>query len=84
LFVKGLGAPIGSVLLADKATIHRFKNTKNLGRYASSRVSGCSWNLCFDHNVERLAEDHRRAKELANVLSKASWVLRLNLLKLIF
>jgi threonine aldolase len=27
----------------------------------------------LDH-VERLAEDHRRAKELANVLAKASWV----------
>jgi threonine aldolase len=24
--------------------------------------------------VERLAEDHRRAKELANVLAKTSWV----------
>jgi threonine aldolase len=28
----------------------------------------------YDHNVERLAEDHRRAKELANVLAKTSWV----------
>jgi threonine aldolase len=28
----------------------------------------------LDHNIERLEEDHRRAKELASVLSKTSWV----------
>jgi threonine aldolase len=28
----------------------------------------------LNHNVERLADDHRRAKELAEVLKNASWV----------
>jgi threonine aldolase len=28
----------------------------------------------LDHNQERLVEDHRRAKELAEVLKKVSWV----------
>jgi threonine aldolase len=35
----------------------------------------------LDHNIERLEEDHRRAKELASVLSKTSCCT--NLLKLI-
>jgi threonine aldolase len=39
---KGLCAPIGSVLLADKATHpSRLKNTKNRAGNASSGVSGC-------------------------------------------
>jgi threonine aldolase len=28
----------------------------------------------LDNNIERLSEDHRRAKEIAEVLKKLSWV----------
>jgi threonine aldolase len=28
----------------------------------------------LDHNMERLSEDHRRAKEIAEVLKKVNWV----------
>jgi threonine aldolase len=43
-----LGAPIGSVLLADKATIHRaLRIRKILGGGMQSGLFGCSRNICF-------------------------------------
>lgn len=68
---KGLGAPVGSVLvgrqdLIDKARRHR----KMLG--GSMRQSGilaAAGLYALDHNVARLADDHRRAKRLAEGLA---------------
>jgi threonine aldolase len=63
LFVKDL-VPIGSVLLADKATIHRaLRIRKILGEVCvKSGYLAAAGIYALDHNVERLAEDHRRAK----------------------
>ncbi len=73
---KGLGAPIGSVLLADKATIHRALRIRKIlgGGMRQVGYLAAAGIYAIDNNVERLAEDHRRAKELASVLNKASWV----------
>jgi threonine aldolase len=73
---KGLGAPIGSVLLADKATIHRALRIRKIlgGGMRQVGYLAAAGIYALDNNVERLAEDHRRAKELAAVLTKASWV----------
>ena len=73
---KGLGAPIGSVLLADKKTIHRALRVRKIfgggmrqvGYFAAAGI------YALDHNIERLADDHRRAKELATVLERKDWV----------
>jgi threonine aldolase len=72
-------------LLADKATIHRaLRIRKILGEVCVKWDIAAAGIYALDHNVERLAEDHRRAKELANVLAKLVGFLRLSLLKLIF
>lgn len=75
-FSKGLGAPVGSVLLGDKKTIQRaLRIRKVLGgamRQSGYLAAGAIYAL--ENNIKLLTEDHRRAKELANVLKKKSWV----------
>ena len=73
---KGLGAPIGSVLIADAKTIHRaLRIRKQLG--GGMRQVGylaAAGLYALDHHIDRLAEDHRRAKELGQQLAALSWV----------
>jgi threonine aldolase len=73
---KGLGAPIGSVLLADKKTIHRALRIRKIlgGGMRQVGYLAAAGIYALDHNIERLAEDHRRAKELATVLQSKDWV----------
>ena len=68
---KGLGAPVGSVLvgrqdLIDKARRHR----KMLGGgMRQSGILAAAGLHALDHHIERLAEDHRRARKLAEGLA---------------
>ena len=71
-FSKGLGAPVGSVLVGSQAFItraHRWRKMFGGGmRQAGILAAACSYAL--DHHVERLAEDHVRAKTLANAINQ--------------
>ncbi len=73
---KGLGAPIGSVLLADKKTIHRALRVRKIlgGGMRQVGYLAAAGIYALDNNIERLAEDHRRAKELAAILKQKDWV----------
>jgi len=73
---KGMGAPIGSVLLGDKATIHRALRIRKIlgGGMRQVGYLAAAGLYALDNNISRLAEDHRRAKELASVLSTRDWV----------
>jgi threonine aldolase len=75
-FSKGLGAPIGSILTGDKGTILAARrHRKRLGggmRQAGILTAACLYAL--DHHVERLAEDHARARRLAEGISGAPGV----------
>lgn len=69
---KGLGAPIGSVLIGERETILRaFRVRKVLG--GAMRQAGymaAAGLYALDYNVSRLDDDHRRAKELGTILSR--------------
>lgn len=73
---KGLGAPVGSVLLSSKATIKQaLKIRKVLG--GGMRQAGflaAAGIYALDHHVNRLAEDHQHAKALAEALQQAGYV----------
>lgn len=73
---KGMGAPVGSVLISDAATIKKALRIRKLFgggmRQAGYLAAACIYAL--DNNIERLADDHRRAKELGVALEKCSWV----------
>lgn len=70
-FSKGLGAPVGSCLAGDRATIERARRLrKRLGggmRQAGLLAGACLYALA--HHLERLAEDHRHARRLADGLT---------------
>ena len=68
---KGLGAPVGSVLCGSHehlARAHRFRKMLGGGmRQVGIIAAGGVYAL--EHHVERLADDHRRAKRLADALA---------------
>ena len=75
-FSKGLGAPIGSALLGSKAFINKaLRIRKILGggmRQVGYLANAASY--AMDHHFERLAIDHRKAKELSTALTAIKWV----------
>lgn len=73
---KGLGAPIGSVLVSDSKTIKRALRIRKIlgGGMRQVGYLAAAGIYALDHNMERLAEDHRRAKELGAVLQKLDWI----------
>ena len=75
-FSKGLGAPIGSVLLSDAETIHRALRIRKIfgGNLRQSGYLAAAGIYALQNNINRLEEDHRRAKELGKKLAQCSWV----------
>ncbi|HZX57278.1 MAG TPA: GntG family PLP-dependent aldolase, partial [Mucilaginibacter sp.] len=73
---KGLGAPVGSVLLADKATIKYARRVRKVfgGGMRQAGFLAAAGIYALDHHVERLKIDHAHAQILAEVLGKCDWV----------
>lgn len=75
-FSKGLGCPVGSVLTGSKEDMEKaLRIRKVLGggmRQAGYLAAAAIYAL--DHQWERLAEDHRRAREIAEVLKGLSFI----------
>ncbi|MCF6239357.1 MAG: low-specificity L-threonine aldolase, partial [Candidatus Marinimicrobia bacterium] len=64
---KGLGAPVGSVLVGDADLIeqaHRFRKLFGGGMRQVGSLAAAGL-YALENNIERLADDHQRAKELA-------------------
>ena len=73
---KGLGCPIGSVLLGTKSDIKRAKKVRK-GFGGGMRQAGflaAAGIYALDHQVDRLKEDHRRARVLGQFLVKVPHV----------
>ena len=73
---KGLGCPIGSVLVGDEAVMEGAMRIRKIFGGAMRQVGylAAAGIYALDNHVERLEEDHAKAKELAQVLTKASFV----------
>lgn len=71
---KGLGAPVGSVLVGTKELIAKARRLRKMlgGGMRQAGVLAAAGLYALDHNVARLAEDHARAKELADILVKGN------------
>jgi threonine aldolase len=69
-FSKGLGAPIGSMLLGSEALVARARRWRKVlgGGWRQAGLVAAMAGHALDHNVARLAEDHRRAAALADAL----------------
>ena len=66
-FSKGLGCPMGAILAGSASLVERAWESKYLfgGALRQSGVLAAAALYALDHHVERLAEDHVRAKRLA-------------------
>ena len=70
-FSKGLGAPMGALLLGDRAFIDQARDVqamlggcmRQVGFMAAAALHG------FQHNLDRLAEDHANARLIANTIA---------------
>jgi threonine aldolase len=71
---KGLGAPVGSVLVGSAELIREARVwRKRLGAgWRQAGVLAAAGLYALDHNVERLAEDHANARLIAEVLADAA------------
>ncbi len=71
-FSKGLGAPVGSAVLLPAAAVPEARAIRRrLGggmRQAGVLAAACLYAL--DHNLDRLADDHARARHLAEVCAE--------------
>lgn len=73
---KGLGAPVGSVLLGSKADMNRALRIRKIfgGGMRQSGYLAAAGLFALRNNINRLEQDHRRAKELGDLLAKMTWV----------
>jgi threonine aldolase len=67
---KGLGAPVGSLLLGPKAFIEQGKRWRKMlgGGMRQAGVIAAAAHYALEHNVARLADDHANAARLAEGL----------------
>ena len=67
-FSKGLGAPVGSILVSSAEAIARARRLRKLlgGGMRQAGVIAAAGLYALEHNVERLAEDHARARALGD------------------
>ena len=75
-FSKGMGTPIGSVLVMSQkeyAKAMRIRKVFGGGMRQVGFVAAAAI-YAMDNHIERLSEDHRRAKELGTALRQLSWV----------
>ena len=72
---KGLGAPVGSLLAGDETTIREARRVRKAfgGGMRQAGVIAAGSLYAFEHHVDRLVEDHERARRLATGLAAAGY-----------
>lgn len=73
---KGLGCPIGSVLIGDNAIMNNAIRIRKIfgGNMRQVGYLAAAGLFALDNNLERLEEDHNKAKELGIILSSLSFI----------
>ena len=68
---KGLGAPVGSVLVGPQALIDKARRWRKVcgGGWRQAGMLAAACLHALDHHVDRLADDHARAARLASALA---------------
>lgn len=73
---KGLGAPVGSVLVGTQEFINKARKVRKVfgGGMRQAGYIAAAGIYALDNHLVRLKEDHKRAKYLANVITKLNYV----------
>ena len=71
-FSKGLGAPIGSVIVGSAEFIQRARHARKVmgGSMRQVGIIAAAALYALEHNIDRLAEDHANARRLAEGLAE--------------
>jgi threonine aldolase len=71
---KGLGCPVGSLLVGDKDTIHRARRWRKMigGGMRQAGVIAAAGHYALKHNINRLQQDHDKAKEISLKVDSSS------------
>ena len=73
---KGLGCPVGSLLLCSEEDFNKAIKYRKIfggGMRQSGYLAACGL-FALENNIERLKEDHRKAKEIEEVLKSLYFV----------
>ena len=72
-FSKGLGAPVGSAVVSSRDMIKKARRIRKMygGGMRQVGIIAAGALFALEHNLERIPEDHKRAKMLANALAKS-------------
>ena len=73
---KGLGAPVGSLILSSAENIKRAKRVRKSfgGGMRQSGYLAAAGIYALDHNIKRLKEDHLRAKNIYKALTSLTYI----------
>lgn len=73
---KGLGAPVGSLLLGTTSAIKKARRIRKIfgGGMRQAGYLAAAGIYALENNIERLKKDHQRAKTLENTLENLSYV----------
>ena len=73
---KGLGAPVGSLLIGTKEFIRKSRRVRKYlgGGMRQAGIIAAGGTFALKNNIERLKDDHRRAKEVESILAAQDWI----------
>ena len=73
---KGLGAPVGSLLLGSREMIDRARRYRKVigGGMRQAGYLAAAGSYALDHHVARLAKDNARARRIGTLLRDLPWV----------
>lgn len=73
---KGLGAPVGSLLVGPKEFIAKARRVRKVlgGGMRQAGIIAAGGIYALQNNVQRLSEDHKNAKQIEEILKKKSWI----------
>lgn len=73
---KGLGAPVGSLLLGNKDFIEKARRVRKVfgGGMRQAGIIAAGGLFALKNHVEKLAEDHEKARQLEACLNELNWV----------
>ena len=73
---KGLGCPVGSVLVGDKVRMDKALRIRKIfgGGMRQAGFLAAAGIYALDHNINRLITDHQKAQEIGDILKKLSFV----------
>jgi threonine aldolase len=75
-FSKGLGCPIGSVLIGKKDFVYQARRVRKIfgGGMRQAGYLAAAASYALDHHIERISTDHQRAKILAKIIQQKTYI----------